>query len=162
MSDVRVYEPTEITPALLAAMRSLVPLLSSSAPPLTETSLAAIVASPGSRLLVAERDGAIIGTLTLVLFAIPSGVRGLIEDVIVDARARTRRRRGPHPRGPRPRAHGGSAHRRPHVAPHARGRQQALPARRLRAPRDQRLPLHALSAMRLCGSTITLRDTSAR
>lgn len=90
MSDARVYEATEVTPALLAAMRSLVPLLSSSAPPLTETALAAIVASPGSRLLVAERDGAIIGTLTLVLFAIPSGVRGLIEDVIVDERARGR------------------------------------------------------------------------
>ncbi|MFO0652027.1 MAG: GNAT family N-acetyltransferase [Polyangiales bacterium] len=90
MSDVRVYEPTEVTPALLAAMRALVPLLSSSAPPLTETSLAAILASPGARLLVAERDGAIVGTLTLVLFAIPSGVRGLIEDVIVDERARGR------------------------------------------------------------------------
>lgn len=90
MSDVRVYEPTEVTPELLAAMRALVPLLSSSAPPLTEASLAAIVASPGARLLVAERDGAIVGTLTLVLFAIPSGVRGLIEDVIVDERARGR------------------------------------------------------------------------
>ncbi len=91
MSDVTVYEATKVTPALLAAMRALVPQLSSSSPTLTEASLAAIVASQASRLLVAaDRDGAILGTLTLVLFAIPTGARGLIEDVIVDASARGR------------------------------------------------------------------------
>ena len=53
-----------------------------------------MVASPVTRLLVArlagsgDPDDAIVGTLTLVLFRIPTGVRGWIEDVIVDETAR--------------------------------------------------------------------------
>lgn len=91
MSDVTVSEATRVTPDLVDALNRLVPQLSSSAPPLTEASLGAIVASPDTRLLVAaDRDGRVVGTLTLVLFAIPTGARALIEDVIVDADARGR------------------------------------------------------------------------
>lgn len=48
-------------------------------------------------LFVARRDedGEIVGTLTLALFRIPTGLRAWIEDVIVDEAARG---------GPRPRA----------------------------------------------------------
>ncbi|MHB1711339.1 MAG: GNAT family N-acetyltransferase, partial [Acidimicrobiales bacterium] len=48
-----------------------------------------IVASPTSVLLVAtEATGAIVGSLTLVLFRIPTGLRAWIEDVVVDESAR--------------------------------------------------------------------------
>ena len=93
MSAVSVEEATEVTPALLEALVRLVPQLSQSAAPIGEAELAEMVASPVTRLLVARlpgNDGAIVGTLTLVLFRIPTGVRGWIEDVIVDEAARGR------------------------------------------------------------------------
>jgi ribosomal protein S18 acetylase RimI-like enzyme len=39
-------------------------------------------------LYVAEVDGQVVGSLTLVFFAIPTGVRAIIEDVVVDEGAR--------------------------------------------------------------------------
>lgn len=84
MSAVSVEEATDVTPALLDALARLVPQLSQSAAPVGEPELEEIVRSPATRLLVAWREGRIIGTLTLVLFRIPTGVRGWIEDVIVD------------------------------------------------------------------------------
>jgi ribosomal protein S18 acetylase RimI-like enzyme len=39
---------------------------------------------------VGERDGAIVGMLTLVTFRLPTGVRAWIEDVVVDTGARGR------------------------------------------------------------------------
>jgi ribosomal protein S18 acetylase RimI-like enzyme len=81
---VAVTEATEATPELLEALHRLVPQLSSSASPLTPDELAAIVGSDASILLVA-RDGAgrIVGTLSLIVFRAPTGLRAWIEDVVV-------------------------------------------------------------------------------
>ena len=73
---------------LVDAMARLVPQLSSSSPTPSVAQLAEIVASPASQLLVARIDGRIVGSLTLVLFRIPTGLRAWIEDVVVDASAR--------------------------------------------------------------------------
>jgi ribosomal protein S18 acetylase RimI-like enzyme len=84
---------TQVTDEVVEAMVRLVPQLSSSAPPPTRTELAAIVDSDCSTILVARdpaQDGAIVGTLTLVLFRTPTAVRAWIEDVVVDAAARRR------------------------------------------------------------------------
>lgn len=37
---------------------------------------------------MAEIDGVVVGSLTLVFFAIPTGVRAIIEDVVVDESVR--------------------------------------------------------------------------
>ena len=50
----------------------------------TAAELDEMVARPRSDVLVARLDGAIVGTLTLVTFRIPTGVRAWIEDVVVD------------------------------------------------------------------------------
>jgi ribosomal protein S18 acetylase RimI-like enzyme len=53
--------------------------------------LAGIVDSDATSLLVArDDDGAVLGTLTLVVYRIPTGVRAAIEDVVVDQAARGR------------------------------------------------------------------------
>ena len=84
-----VEEVTEATPEVHAAMARLVPQLSRSAPALSHAELAEIVASPATVLLVARDDrSSIVGSLTLVLFRIPTGVRAWIEDVVVDESAR--------------------------------------------------------------------------
>lgn len=85
---VAVEVVTEVTPELVEAMAALVPQLSSSAPPPTADELAEIVTSPATVLFVARVDGRIVGTLTLALFRIPTGLRAWIEDVVVDGTAR--------------------------------------------------------------------------
>jgi ribosomal protein S18 acetylase RimI-like enzyme len=87
---VHVEEATTVSADLTAAIGRLVGQLSSSATAPTEDELREIVDSPATRLLVARDDDAIVGSLTLVLFRIPTGVRAWIEDVVVDETARGR------------------------------------------------------------------------
>jgi ribosomal protein S18 acetylase RimI-like enzyme len=77
-----------VTPELVDAMHRLLPQLSSSAPALTDDDLAEIATSPATLLFVARVDGKIVGSLTLVLFRLPTGMRAWIEDVVVDDAAR--------------------------------------------------------------------------
>ncbi len=90
---VRVEEAIEATPEVVAAVQRLVPQLSSSASVPTEADIADIVASPATVLLLARDDeagGEIVGTLTLALFRIPTGLRAWIEDVVTAESARGR------------------------------------------------------------------------
>jgi ribosomal protein S18 acetylase RimI-like enzyme len=73
---------------LVNAFGRLLPQLSRSAKPLDAAALRALVAWQGNRLLVARLDGGIVGTLTLVMLTIPTGLRAWIEDVVVDEAAR--------------------------------------------------------------------------
>jgi ribosomal protein S18 acetylase RimI-like enzyme len=86
---VKVEEATEASADLLDAMARLIPQLSRSNPPPTEAELRAMLDAPGTHMLVARADdGAVLGTLTLVTFRIPTGMRAWIEDVVVDDAAR--------------------------------------------------------------------------
>lgn len=87
-SSVEVQVVTEVTDELVAAFKRLIPQLSSSNPPPSPEELTAIVESDASNLLLAVEDGEILGSLTLVLFKIPTGTRAWIEDVVVDGDAR--------------------------------------------------------------------------
>jgi ribosomal protein S18 acetylase RimI-like enzyme len=90
---VQISEVTEVTQELVDAFARLIPQLSSSNPPPGESDLKAIVTSRASVLLVArDPDDAdrIVGSLTLVLFRIPTGVRAWIEDVVTDNAAQRR------------------------------------------------------------------------
>lgn len=73
---------------LVAAFALLIPQLSSSNPAPDRAALEAIVRSEASTLFVARLDGRIVGSLTLAMFRIPTGVRAWIEDVVVDGGAR--------------------------------------------------------------------------
>jgi ribosomal protein S18 acetylase RimI-like enzyme len=88
---MQIVEAKEITPELVAGFAKLIPQLSSSNPPPTAEELEAIVASPATQLLLAvDDDGTLLGSLTLALFRIPTGLRAWIEDVVVDGDARGR------------------------------------------------------------------------
>jgi len=85
--DVEAVE--QVTPELVGAFDRLIPQLSRSSPPPDAERLGEIVASPACTLLVArDRAGTIVGSLTLVVFPIPTGTRAWIEDVVVDEAAR--------------------------------------------------------------------------
>ncbi len=85
---VEVTEATKATAELVEAFERLTPQLSSSNPPPTAEALETITASDATRLLIARADGAIVGSLTLVLVRIPTGLRAIIEDVVVDKQVR--------------------------------------------------------------------------
>ncbi len=80
-----------MTPELVAAFRVLTPQLSTTAPAPGGHELAEMVRSPATILLMArDSDKGLVGSLTLVLFRIPTGVRAWIEDVVVDKDSRGR------------------------------------------------------------------------
>jgi ribosomal protein S18 acetylase RimI-like enzyme len=87
---------SEVTDEIVEAFGRLLPQLSRSAPPLDRAALTRVVSCPANTLLVARAEaapgqaGEIIGTLTLAMFPIPTGLRAWIEDVVVDEAARGR------------------------------------------------------------------------
>jgi len=74
------------TDEVVEALGRLVPQLSSAPPPDAAT-LAEILDS-GSVMFIARVDGRIVGSLTLVMYRIPTGLKAWIEDVVVDDSAR--------------------------------------------------------------------------
>lgn len=90
MDEIVVTAVTEVTSELTEAFARLIPQLSSSSPPPDASALQAIVDHDASTLLVARDATTILGSLTLVVFPIPTGVRAWIEDVVVDGAARGR------------------------------------------------------------------------
>ena len=137
---------TEVTDELVAAFVRLTPQLSSSNPAPTRAQLTEMVGSPAITLLVArepDAGGEIVGSLTLAMFRIPTGLR---------AGSRTwwwipQRGKGIGEALTRRGAAGGAGGRRDHcgsdLAAVTRGRQPALPAHRVREARDECLSLHA-------------------
>lgn len=84
--DVEVVrEPTD---ELVAAFQRLLPQLSSTASPLDRPAVARMLSCDANTVFVARLAGEIVGTLTLVMVPIPSGLRARIEDVVVDDSAR--------------------------------------------------------------------------
>ena len=78
-----VEEPTE---EVVEAFARLLPQLSSAPPP--DAAELATIMSGGSTIFVARVDGAIVGSLTLVLYRIATGLKAWIEDVVVDENSR--------------------------------------------------------------------------
>lgn len=82
---VSVSEAQSVDDELVDAFTRLIPQLSRSNPPPAREELEDLVRSEASHLLVARDDsGTIVGSLTLVVFRIPTAVRAWIEDVVVD------------------------------------------------------------------------------
>jgi len=77
---------------VVEAFRRLIPQLSRSNPPPDRAALERIAASDACHLLAARDAGTgeILGSLTLVVFPIPTAIRAWIEDVVVDESARGR------------------------------------------------------------------------
>lgn len=86
-----IEEATQVTDELVNAFARLVPQLSSSNPAPTRQQVAEMVESPATIVFVARDEAQgdeIVGSLTLALFRIPTGLRAWIEDVVVDGAAR--------------------------------------------------------------------------
>jgi len=84
---VKIEHVTTASDELVETIRALLPQLTEARTPPTLAQLQEVVSN--QTLLVArDDDGSILGTLTFVLYRVSSGVKGRIEDVIVDESAR--------------------------------------------------------------------------
>ncbi|MET8216718.1 GNAT family N-acetyltransferase [Streptomyces hirsutus] len=86
--DVRVETIREASQELVDAFGRLLPQLSSTAKPLDHEAVDRMVTCDANIVFIARAADGIVGTLTLVLLPLPSGLRGRIEDVVVDSSAR--------------------------------------------------------------------------
>ncbi|MGW0579839.1 GNAT family N-acetyltransferase [Streptomyces sp. NPDC002920] len=78
----------EASHELVGAFGRLLPQLSSTAEPLDYEAVDRLVTCDANTVLIAGASERIVGTLTLVLLPLPSGLRARIEDVVVDDDAR--------------------------------------------------------------------------
>jgi ribosomal protein S18 acetylase RimI-like enzyme len=88
MAAFEIETITAITPSVANSIAALVDQLSSSAKAPAQDELETIVNAPGTVLLAVRQSGRLVGMLTLVVFAIPTGIRAIIEDVVVDEQYR--------------------------------------------------------------------------
>jgi len=90
---VNIHPVTELTDEVYDAFQRLIPQLSSSMMPPTREGLSALIAADETTLLVAREDKGsrpIVGALALICFRVPTGLRAIIEDIVVDESARGR------------------------------------------------------------------------
>lgn len=86
---MRIEQATIVTEELWDAFQRLVPQLTSNNPPPTRDDLVALVESESSALIIARADdNSIIGAACVTVYRVPTGIRAIIEDVIVDESAR--------------------------------------------------------------------------
>ena len=84
--EISICESVDET--VVAAFERLMPQLSSSSLFPTTEQLLEILNHDASTVLLAREGETIVGSMTLVVFPIPTGVRAWIEDVVVDEQAR--------------------------------------------------------------------------
>jgi ribosomal protein S18 acetylase RimI-like enzyme len=84
---------SEASRELHEALQRLVPQLGAHKTPPTMEDVVALVRSEASTLLIArepDESGSIVGIVCLVVYRVPTGVRSIIEDVVVETDRRGR------------------------------------------------------------------------
>jgi ribosomal protein S18 acetylase RimI-like enzyme len=90
---MHIEQVSEVTDELYEAVQRLVPQLGAHKVPPTWDELTLLVSSESSTLLIARvpaEGNRIVGMLCLTVYRVPTGMRSLIEDVVVDEAARGR------------------------------------------------------------------------
>lgn len=87
---MNIYLVNTVNDQLENAFKKLIPQLSETARIPDKQVLLNIVSSDTTKLFVAEENGEIVGSSTLVIYEIPAIRKAWIEDVVVDANARGR------------------------------------------------------------------------
>jgi ribosomal protein S18 acetylase RimI-like enzyme len=86
---MRIDLVTQADVELYQALQRLVPQLTNNNPPPSLDELTALVHEASSTLMIARDDsGVIVGALTLAVYRVPTGIRSIIEDVVVDISVR--------------------------------------------------------------------------
>ncbi len=89
--DIHIEEVGSASDELVAALRSLVPQLTAKSLPPTRAQLESLLRSGSSTVMVArvpDSHGPIVGVACLGVYQVLTGLRAVIEDVVVDEAAR--------------------------------------------------------------------------
>ena len=88
---MHIKQVSEVTEELHESLQRLVPQLGPHKTPPTHEELQELVGSESSTLLVAretDESSPIVGMLSLTVYRVPTGLRSMIEDVVVDGSVR--------------------------------------------------------------------------
>jgi ribosomal protein S18 acetylase RimI-like enzyme len=88
-----IEKVSEVTDEIYSAVKLLVPQLGAHKVLPTQDEINALVRSVSSTLLIArdpDEHGGIAGMLSLTIYRVPTGIRSIVEDVIVDEKMRRR------------------------------------------------------------------------
>jgi len=84
---MQIEKVDEVTEEIFIAVQRLVPYLGIHKPIPSRDELVALVASGSSTLFIArtvESPGEVIGMLSISVYRVPTGIRSIVEDVVVD------------------------------------------------------------------------------
>ena len=82
---MNIYQIERINDEMVAAFGRLLPQLSQKANSISKEALEEIISSNNTLLIAADHgDSKMVGTLTIVFYRTPVGLRARIEDVVVD------------------------------------------------------------------------------
>ena len=87
-NSINIIEVKEVTDEVVEAFTRLLPQLSQNANAITKADLENMISSDNAFLITANVGDEIVGSLTLVLYRIPTGHKSRIEDVVVDENSR--------------------------------------------------------------------------
>lgn len=87
---ITIREITAYEAGLREELERLLPQLNPTMQELPEEHFSEVIRSPYCHLLVAKEEGRILGMLTLALYPTLTALRGWVEDVVVDEKARRR------------------------------------------------------------------------
>jgi ribosomal protein S18 acetylase RimI-like enzyme len=88
---MKIEHVTTSTDELYRAFQTLTPQLTANHPAPSHADVDALIATPGSITLIArhpDETGPIVGSASLVIFRVLTGIRAHLEDVVVDESAR--------------------------------------------------------------------------
>lgn len=83
-----ISQVTKVTAEVTAAFEKLIPQLNTSSPLPTFKELESLISSGNTYLFAGIENDIIMGTISVVIYQIPTGRKAWIEDVIVDKSAR--------------------------------------------------------------------------
>jgi ribosomal protein S18 acetylase RimI-like enzyme len=85
--EMYIEKAVEITDEIFAAILNLIPYIGSHKTLPTRSELNSLIQSEASTLWVArypDQNGSIAGILTIAIYRVPTGLRSIVEDVVVD------------------------------------------------------------------------------
>lgn len=88
-----IEKVSEVTEEIVKSVAKLIPQLGVQKAPPTWDELNLLVHSEASKLLIArypDEMGEIVGILSLTIYRVPTGIRSIVEDVVVDENMRRR------------------------------------------------------------------------
>ena len=90
---MKIQKVSQVTDEIYEAILRLVPFLGAHKPLPSRADLDALVESESSTLLIAriaDEDSQIAGMLNISIYCVPTGIRSIVEDVVVDSESRGR------------------------------------------------------------------------